>query len=100
MKKTFALFRLIAKIEGISYLLLLFIAKPLKYLAGMPLAVTIVGGIHGFLFVAFCLWLFLVLVEYKMSFSWAVKAFLSSIIPFGTFYMNKYWKQEEALRTV
>lgn len=98
MKRTFRQFRLIAKIEGISYLVLLFFAMPLKYFANMPLAVTIVGGIHGFLFVLFCILLFMVFVKHKMGFGWAVKAFISSIIPFGTFYMDKYWKQEEEMR--
>ncbi len=93
-KKTFALFRKIAKTEGISFLLLLFVAMPLKYFAGFPLAVTIVGAIHGVLFIAFCIWLFLVHVEYKKKISWSLKAFLASIIPFGTIYLDRYWRKE------
>ncbi|MEI9943868.1 MAG: DUF3817 domain-containing protein [Chitinophagaceae bacterium] len=53
MKKTFHWFRKIAIAEGISFLVLLAIAMPLKYFAGFPLAVTIVGALHGILFVAF-----------------------------------------------
>ncbi len=93
-KKTFSLFRKIAKIEGYSYLLLLFIAMPLKYFADMPLAVRLVGGIHGGLFVALCIWLFLVHIEYKKSWGWSAKAFISSLIPFGTLYMDRTWRQE------
>jgi integral membrane protein len=47
--------RKVALAEGVSYLLLLGIAMPLKYLAGMPLAVLIVGSVHGGLFILFCI---------------------------------------------
>lgn len=93
--KTFQTFRKIAMIEGISYLVLLMIAMPLKYLADMPLAVRIVGGIHGALFIAFMIWMFLVYDKYNKPLMWMVKAFVASIIPFGTFYMDKIWKAEE-----
>ena len=96
-KKTFQLFRKIAKAEGISYLVLLLIAMPLKYLADTPMAVTIVGSIHGFLFILFCIWLALVHFKFKKSFWWSLKAFLASIIPFGTIYMNREWKKEEEM---
>ena len=45
--------RLVALLEGSSFLVLLFIAMPLKYLAGLPLAVRIVGLVHGVLFLVF-----------------------------------------------
>jgi integral membrane protein len=94
-KNTFHLFRKIAMIEGISYLVLLFIAMPLKYAADMPMAVRIVGGIHGGLFIAFMIWMYLVYDQYNRDIKWMAKAFVSSIIPFGTFYMDKEWKSEE-----
>ena len=93
-RKSFDTFRKIAKAEGISFLILLLVAMPLKYFAGMPLAVTIVGGIHGVLFLAFCVWLYLVHVEYRKSFAWSAKAFVSSLIPYGTLYMDKIWQKE------
>ncbi len=96
MKKTFSWFRKIAFAEGVSFLVLLFIAMPLKYFADMPMAVTIVGGLHGLLFVSFIILAYLVKEETKKSFGWMAKAFLASIIPFGTFYLDKQWKQEEA----
>jgi integral membrane protein len=97
MKKNslYSWFRKIAMTEGISFLVLLFIAMPMKYMAGMPLAVTIIGGIHGALFVLFIIMAWLVKNEYQRDFLWIVKAFVASIIPFGTFIMDKEWKKEE-----
>ena len=77
-------------------MVLLGIAMPLKYLADLPMAVTIVGGLHGLLFVSFIILAYVVKEETKKSFGWMAKAFLVSIIPFGTFYMDKQWKQEAA----
>lgn len=96
MKKTFSWFRKIAFAEGVSFLVLLFVAMPLKYFAGMPLAVTIIGGIHGVLFVALGIVTYLVKEEYNKPWSWTGKVFLASILPFGTFVMDKEWKKEEA----
>lgn len=82
-------FRSIAIIEGISYLVLLLVAMPLKYLAGIDEAVKYTGWAHGVLFVLFCLLLLQVWVKYKWSFKNVVLAFISSLIPFGTFYLDK-----------
>lgn len=94
-KKTFSTFRKIAFFEGLSFLALLFIAMPLKYLMDMPLAVRIMGSIHGALFVAFVIYLYLVYNDYGKNTKWMIKAFVASIIPFGTIIMDKEWKQEE-----
>jgi len=96
MKKTFSRFRKVAIAEGISFLVLLGIAMPLKYFANIPMAVTVVGGLHGLLFVSFMILAYLVKEETGKPFSWLAKAFLASIIPFGTFYMDKEWRKEEA----
>jgi integral membrane protein len=96
MKKTFSWFRKVAFAEGVSFLVLLLIAMPLKYFANLPMAVTVVGGLHGALFVGFIILAYLVKEEYKKNIKWVVKAFLASIIPFGTFVMDKEWKKEEA----
>lgn len=85
-------FRKIALIEGISYLFLLLVAMPLKYLADMPLMVKYTGWIHGFLFVAYCLLLLQVWIRYKWKFSMALWAFVASLIPFGTFILDKQLK--------
>jgi integral membrane protein len=95
--KTFYWFRKIAFAEGISFLVLLLIAMPLKYLADYPMAVTIVGGLHGFLFIAFIIWAWWVKNDYQKAFGWLAKAFLASVLPFGTIVMDKYWKAEEQM---
>jgi len=95
MKKTYNRFRNIALAEGISFLALLLVAMPLKYFANLPMAVTIMGSIHVILFVAFMIFAWEVRNEYKKDMKWLLLAFLASILPFGTFYMDhKYWKPE------
>ena len=94
---TFNWFRKIAFAEGVSFLVLLFIAMPLKYFAGLPMPVTVVGYIHGFLFVAFIIMALATMNGYKKNFGWLIKSFIASIIPFGTFWMDhSQWKKEEA----
>jgi integral membrane protein len=87
-------FRMIALAEGVSFLILLGIAMPLKYLANMPLAVKYVGWAHGVLFVAFIYFAFEVFGSFKKPFSWLVKAMLASILPFGTFVLDRELKKE------
>jgi integral membrane protein len=98
MKTPLSRLRQIGDIEGISYLLLLGVAMPLKYFAGKPEAVTIVGGIHGFLFVAFGIALIDVWIREKWSFGKVIVAFLSSLIPFGTFWLSGRIRREEQLK--
>ena len=92
--KLLSRFRWIAITEGISFLVLLLIAMPLKHFADFPLGVTVVGWAHGILFVAYLV----IAVEVKMalnkSFWWYVKAFVASIIPFGTFVLEKQMQKE------
>ena len=88
-------FRKIAFAEGVSFLILLFVAMPLKYFAGIPMAVTIVGGLHGILFVAFIIMAYQIKETYKRDLKWVAKAFLASILPFGTFVMDREWRREE-----
>ena len=85
-------FRLIAFIEGISFLVLLFIAMPIKYLLGEPLVVKFVGMAHGGLFILFLYLLFVAAKEYKWNISFISMAFISSLVPFGTFYLEKKLK--------
>lgn len=82
-------FRVVAFIEGISYLVLLFIAMPLKYYADLPMAVTITGGLHGVLFVAYVLTLAHVYFHDKWKFSQGFIAFVASLIPFATFLLDR-----------
>jgi integral membrane protein len=87
-------FRWVAFSEGLSFVLLLFVAMPLKYWAGLPLAVRIVGSVHGLLFVAFLWTLFRVTLERKWSAKRCATAFVSSLVPFGTFVFDRSLKRE------
>ena len=87
-------FRWVALLEGLSFVLLLFVAMPLKYWAGLPLAVRIVGSVHGLLFVAFLGALFRVALERNWpARRWGV-ALLSSLVPFGTFVFDRSLRRE------
>jgi len=89
-------FRIIAIMEGISFVVLLFIAMPLKYLADMPLAVRVVGMIHGILFILFVAMLADVSKTYKWPLRQSMMAFIASILPFGTLvYDARILKQQE-----
>lgn len=85
--------RIVAFVEGISYLVLVFIAMPLKYAAGIPQPVRVVGMAHGVLFVSFCFALLFVLVEGRLTFVRSVLTFLSSLVPFGTFVVDKFLRR-------
>lgn len=88
-------FRVVAITEGISYLVLLFIAMPLKYMAGIEKAVTYTGWAHGILFMLYIYTLISVVLDQKWNFRKTFLAFLASLIPFATFIMDKNWKAEE-----
>lgn len=91
---TLGRFRLIAILEGISYLVLLGIAMPLKYFAHLPDAVKYTGWIHGVLFVLYIILLLKVWSQYRWSFSKAALAFIASLLPFGTFVLDSKLKKE------
>lgn len=80
--------RFIGFAEGISYLLLLFIAVPLKRIGGHPEAVQVLGPIHGLLFLLYILAIIQAKIEYGWSMGKTGLAFLASIIPGGTFYAD------------
>lgn len=86
-------FRKIAIAEGISFLVLLLIAMPLKYFANLPEAVKIVGWAHGVLFVAFLALAYEVKTALNKDFLWLVKAFIASLLPFGTFVFDRQFKK-------
>jgi integral membrane protein len=88
--------RLVALLEGSSFLILLFIAMPLKYLAGLPLAVRIVGAVHGGLFLLFLAVLYRAGRERRWPLRRRVIAFVSSIVPFGTFLFDRSLRREIA----
>jgi len=96
MNKSVNRLRIIGIYEGISYLILLFIAMPLKYLAEIPKAVTYVGWLHGLLFVLFMIALTYVWMTVKWKFKKVIFAFAAALVPFGTFYLDKKLKQENS----
>lgn len=85
-------FRLINFIEGISYLILLFIAMPLKYVFEYPIATKISGMVHGGLFIIFLIVLFQAIKEYKFSAKFSIILFVASLVPFGTTWTDKKLK--------
>jgi len=94
-KKLLYRFRMIGIAEGISFLVLLLIAMPLKYFYNTPEAVKVCGWMHGVLFVAFLWFAFEVMGNLKKGFGWFLKAFAAAIIPTGTFIFDRQLKKEE-----
>lgn len=88
-------FRLIALLEGISYLILLCIAMPLKYKFGFETAVKYTGWVHGVLFIAYIALLLKVWKQYNWSFKKVVFAFIASLLPFGTFLLDKQLRENK-----
>ncbi|MCU0416759.1 MAG: DUF3817 domain-containing protein [Cytophagaceae bacterium] len=86
--------RYTALAEGISFLLLLGIAMPLKYYFSMPMAVRHIGMIHGILFFVLIYALYLAWKELKWSLSFCLWGFLLSLIPFGAFYWEYLIKKK------
>lgn len=86
-------FKIIATLEGLSLLALIFVAMPLKYVYDMPQMVRIVGMAHGLLFIGYIV----LATMMKFELNWPWKKYLiicvASVIPFGTFYIEKkYFK--------
>jgi len=88
-------FRRIAVAEGISFIVLLLIAMPLKYFLGIPEAVKVVGWIHGILFVMYVVVLAIVHFVARWSVWFSAWAFFLSLIPFGTFYLDWQLRKKE-----
>jgi integral membrane protein len=87
-------FRFIAIAEGVSLLVLLFIAMPLKYFADLPAMVKYVGWAHGILFLLYLIFLLDAWLKLRWGFGKVIVAFLASLIPIGTFLFEKRLKKE------
>ncbi len=87
--------RIIAITEAISYLILLFIAMPLKYWAGLPEVVKYTGWAHGVLFIAFCVALLLAWIAARWSIFFSAVIFIASLIPFAPFFLDHRLKAYE-----
>ena len=89
-------FRVISMVEGLSFLLLLFVAMPLKYQYGFPQAVTAVGWAHGLLFIAYVLWAQTCGQRYNWPEMFKLRVLISGMIPFACFFLDKKLKSESA----
>ncbi len=87
--------RTIGLIEGVSFLLLLGVAMPMKYFAGVPQAVTVAGWLHGLLFMAFCI----ALTQAHQDANWSPwrsgTVLIAALLPFGPFVIDKKLREEE-----
>ncbi|TAE30920.1 MAG: DUF3817 domain-containing protein [Candidatus Kapaibacterium sp.] len=80
--------RIVSYAEGASFLILLCIAMPLKYLAGMPGMVRVVGMAHGLLFVLYIMQVILAKIEYDWSMKTMILGIIASVLPFGPFWAD------------
>jgi integral membrane protein len=86
-------FRVVALLEGVSFILLLFIATPIKKWAHNPMFVELLGMPHGILFLVYIVLAIMVGKKLKWNTKTLVIVLVASLIPFGTFYIdNKYLK--------
>ena len=91
--KSIQFLRRIALLEGGSFLLLLGIAMPLKYLAGLPMAVKVVGWAHGVLFMVFLYALLQVMLKTQWSLARCALVFVASVVPFGPFLLDRKMRE-------
>ena len=87
--------RVVGMMEGVSFLLLMGVAMPLKYWAGMPAAVKWTGWIHGILFILYGLVVLMALLHGRLSFRKAVLAFVASLVPLGPFLLDRRLVEDE-----
>ena len=83
------LLRFSAILEGISYLLIFGFSMPLKYWAKIPEPNIYIGYAHGFLFIAFVFLAAFFCFKYNRGIKFFIKLFIASLLPFGTFYIDK-----------
>ena len=83
------LFRVIAFFEGVSYILLLFIAVPIKYIFHDPTYVKLLGMPHGILFMIYIIFSFIVNIKLKWNTKELFIILIASLIPLGTFYVDR-----------
>jgi integral membrane protein len=88
--------RKVALAEGVSFLVLLLVAMPLKYLAGKPVAVLIAGSIHGVLFLTLCFLLWRTMRVARWNTGRAATVFIASLLPAGPFILDRRLRAYEA----
>ncbi len=87
-------FRVISYIEGLSYLILVFIAMPIKYIGENPYPVKVFGMAHGVLFILFVLFLWDAMRKYEWNKNFSSRLFIYSLIPFGSFVIERKVKAQ------
>ncbi len=87
---------MVGMIEAVSFLLLLGVAMPLKYFAGIPLAVKVAGWLHGLLFMAFCVFLLVAHGERRWPMRWTALVLVAALLPFGPFVIDRRLKSDNA----
>ena len=90
-----SLLRAAGWVEAVSFLLLLGVAMPLKYAAGRPGAVKVLGWIHGLLFVVFCLALLRAHLRKRWTVGRSLLIFVAALLPFGPFVVDRRVKRYE-----
>lgn len=90
--------RIVSIIEAISYLLLLTVAMPLKYIWSQPSAVYYLGRIHGGLFVLLLITLLLALLTTKWKIKQPAIVFVASLVPILPFFLDSWLKKEEEIQ--
>ena len=88
------IYRVTAFLEGVSYIFLLFIAVPIKYLLNEALYVKVLGMPHGILFILYILFSIIAKIKYNWSFRKFLVISIASLVPFGTFYIDKKYLKE------
>lgn len=96
MKNRIGFLRVVGISEGISFLVLLLIAMPLKYYFGLPMTVKIVGWLHGILFITYIVAVLLAVKAMQWNWFSVLVALAASLIPIGTFVLDRAWKRREA----
>ena len=81
--------------EGISFLVLLMIAMPIKYMLGVPEVVKYVGWAHGILFIAYIIAVLLAIRPMQWNWFQVLVALAASLIPFGTFMLDRQLKRRQ-----
>lgn len=98
LKTALGRLRVIGFWEGVSFLVLLLVAMPLKYFAGWPAAVSVVGMAHGVLFVLYVLAALHAALEHDWPWKRTAAVLAASVLPAGPFVVDARILREEETR--
>ncbi|MEC2076670.1 DUF3817 domain-containing protein [Metabacillus fastidiosus] len=98
LKTAIGKFRFMGFVEGISLLVLLFIAMPLKYGMDIPQAVTIVGALHGIFFILYIFAILYATMKVNWAVKWGISAVAVAFVPFGNFIFDYYLKKSPYIK--